>query len=149
MPDLKPGDAAPEFNLPDAAGLRVRLSEELRHGPVVLIFYPMDQTPGCTAQLCTVRDDALLYAGAGVRVFGVNNGNAASHARFSAKHKLNAPLLVDADLIVARAYGAKLGPLPLINRTVVGIARDGTIAFYKRGSPTTAEILAGLGKAAV
>jgi peroxiredoxin len=58
-------------------------------------------------------------------------------------------LLVDADLAVARAYGAKLGPLPLINRTVVGIAQDGTIAFYKRGSPPTAEILAGLGKAAV
>ena len=59
------------------------------------------------------------------------------------------PLLVDRDLDVARAYGAKLGPLPLINRTVVGIAQDGTIAFYKRGSPATSEILAGLGKAAV
>jgi peroxiredoxin Q/BCP len=148
MADLKLGDAAPDFTLPDAAGAPVHLRDELQHGPVVLIFYPMDATPGCTAQLCAVRDDAADYAAAGVRVFGVNNGDAASHARFSAKHGFSAPLLVDRDLAVAKAYGAKLGPLPLINRTVVGIAADGTVAYYKRGSPATAEILAGLAKTA-
>jgi peroxiredoxin Q/BCP len=144
MADLKPGDPAPDFTLPDASGASVHLRDELQHGPVVLIFYPMDATPGCTAQLCAVRDDSALYANVGVRVYGVNNGDEGSHKRFSAKHGFTAPLLVDRDLAVAKAYGAKLGPLPLINRTVVGIAPDGTVAYYKRGSPATTEILAGL-----
>jgi peroxiredoxin Q/BCP len=144
MAKISVGSPAPEFTLKTEKGEIVTLTSSLANGPVVLIFYPMDNTPGCTAQLCSARNDAPRYAEAGVSVYGVNNGGAASHQRFAEKHNLQAPLLVDEGLKVASAYDAvvSLGLLRFINRTVVGIARDGTIAFYKRGAPATEEILA-------
>ncbi len=150
MAKLGAGDIAPDFTLRTEKGDVVQLSEALSRGPVVLIFYPMHNTPGCTAQLGTVRDDAARYAGAGVTVWGVNNGSAQSHQGFIAKCGLSAPLLVDADFEVAKSYDAilGLGPLRFVNRTVVGIGRDGKIAFYKRGSPSTDAILAALGATA-
>jgi peroxiredoxin Q/BCP len=80
-------------------------------------------------------------------VYGVNNGNAESHRRFAAKYQLDAPLLVDRDLNVARAYGAfmGIGRFGIIDRTVAAIRPDRTIAFYRHGMPSTDEILAGLG----
>lgn len=141
------GGRAPDFSLATESGETVVLAEARSRGPVVLIFYPMDQTPGCTAQLCAARDDAAQYTAAGASVFGVNGGRAASHKKFVEKHGLTMPLLVDEGLAVAAAYDAVLGvgPLKVINRTVVGIAPDGTIAFYKRGMPKTDEILAAVG----
>lgn len=149
MAKLTAGDTAPDFTLRTEKGESAHLSEALSRGPVVLIFYPMDNTPGCTAQLCAVRDDAARYAAAGITVWGVNNGSAQSHQEFIAKHGFSAPLLVDPDFEVAKSYDAVLGlgPLRLVNRTVVGIGRDGKIAFYKRGSPSTDEILTALGAA--
>ena len=147
MAKLSSGDRAPNFTLETQTGDTVALETALARGPVVLIFYPMDNTPGCTAQLCEVRDDTALYAAAGVTVYGVNGGDAASHQKFVAKYRLTAPLLIDRGLKVATDYDAVLGigPLKLVNRTVVGIARDGTIAFYKRGAPATEEILSAVG----
>jgi peroxiredoxin len=83
-------------------------------------------------------------------VFGVNNGSAASHQGFSDKHGFSAPLLVDSGLKVARAYDAviSLGLIAIVNRTVVGIGTDGKIAYYKRGTPSTDEILAAFRKPA-
>ena len=91
-----------------------------------------------------MRDDAERFAKAGVVVFGVNGGGAASHERFSQRHGLSMSLLVDRNLDVARQYGAVtgFGPLKLVKRTVVGIDRDGAIIFYQRGMPSTDEILA-------
>ena len=138
------GDSAPEFSLSAADGRTVRLAEERGKANVVLIFYPKDQTPGCTKQLCSARDDRATYAAAGAEVFGVNGDDADSHARFIAKHGLTMPLLVDPGLTVAKAYDAVMGvgPLKMVNRTVVGIDRAGTIAFYQRGTPDTRDILA-------
>ena len=146
MAKLSAGDAAPAFTLPDERGQSRSLGSALARGPVVLIFYPMDNTPGCRAQLCAVRDDAARYAKAGVAVYAINNGGAESHQNFKAKNGFTAPLLVDRGLTVAEQYDAVLGfgPLRVVNRTVVGIAKDGRIAFYKRGSPSTDEILAGI-----
>jgi thioredoxin-dependent peroxiredoxin len=143
MAKVSIGDKAPDFSLKTEKGETVTLAGSLANGPVVLIFYPMDNTPGCTAQLCSARNDAPRYAEAGVSVYGVNNGGAASHQRFAEKHNLRAPLLVDDGLRVAAAYDAtlSLGLLRFINRTVVGIDRGGTIVFYKRGTPSTDEIL--------
>lgn len=150
MAKLSVGDRAPDFTLATEAGESVSLAQALERGPVVLIFYPMDNTPGCTAQLCAARDERAAYAAAGANLYGINNGNARSHAAFKAKHGFAAPLLVDTGLVVAAAYGCALGfgPLKFINRTVVGIVPDGTIAFYKRGTPATTEILAALRPAA-
>jgi peroxiredoxin len=93
-----------------------------------------------------VRDGAQRYAEKGIVVLGISGGSATSHERFARHHQLNAPLLVDQDLAVARRYDAafSLGPIKLVQRTVVGIDRQGVIVFYKRGTPSTDEILAAL-----
>lgn len=146
MSKLKVGDPAPDFALEDQDGTLVRLSDFHGKQPVVLIFYPANQTPGCTRQLCTARDDFDRYTAAGVAVFGVNNAGAASHRKFVEKHGLRTPLLVDQGAGVAAAYDAAVGfgKLRLINRTVVGVAASGEVAFYKRGMPSTDEILGAL-----
>ena len=91
-----------------------------------------------------MRDDTDRYQHAGIVVLGVNGANAASHERFAQHHRLNIPLLVDKGLRVAKRYGAvtSIGPFRFVKRTVVGINRQGTIVFYQRGIPGTAEILA-------
>jgi peroxiredoxin Q/BCP len=138
------GSSAPEFTLPSSDGEDVSLASFRGHSGVVLMFYPKDQTPGCTKQLCSARDDRAAYAAAGVTVFGVNGDSLESHMRFIAKHGLQMPLLVDRGLAVASAYDAVLGfgPVKFVNRTVVGINRDGGIVFYQRGMPPATEILA-------
>lgn len=80
-------------------------------------------------------------------VWAINNQGAASHKRFAEKLGLDAPILVDAKFDVATRYDAVMGIglLRLVNRTVVGIARDGTVAYYKRGMPSIDEILRGIG----
>jgi peroxiredoxin Q/BCP len=140
------GDPAPTFSLRASDGNDVALAAFRDRANVVLIFYPKDQTPGCTKQLCTARDDRAEYEAAGAVVFGVNADGAASHARFIAKYGLTMPLLTDPGFAVAKAYGAVLGvgPLKLVKRTVVGIDRAGRVAFYERGMPATAKVLAAL-----
>lgn len=93
-----------------------------------------------------MRDDAGRYADKGIIVFGIGAGSMRSHERFAWNHHLTAPLLVDAGLRVAARYGAvaSLGPLKFVKRTVVGIDRAGRVIFYRRGMPSTEEILAGL-----
>jgi peroxiredoxin Q/BCP len=138
------GAGAPDFTLRSSAGIEVALSSFRDRENVVLIFYPKDQTPGCTKQLCTARDDREAFAAAGTAVFGINGDNGASHERFIAKYELNMPLLIDPGLATAKQYDAVMGfgPLKIVNRTVVGIDRRGKIAFYERGMPATATILA-------
>ena len=138
---------APDFDLEDESGNRVRLSGFRGRSAVVLMFYPADLTPGCTKQLCEARDDYGQYQAAGIAVFGVNPGSAATHKRFVEKHGLRTPLLLDNGGRVSRAYDA-LMPVPivtLVNRTVVGIDRDGVIRFYERGMPSTDTILGAMG----
>jgi peroxiredoxin Q/BCP len=140
---LSTGQDAPDFDLQDQTGATVRLADFRGKSAVVLIFYPADETPGCTKQMCAARDDYDTYQGAGIAVFGVNPANAERHQKFVAKHNLRTPLLVDEGAKVARAYDA-LMPIPvlnIINRTVVGIDRNGKIAYYKRGMPSTSEII--------
>lgn len=144
------GEQAPDFELEDENGNTVRLADFKGKSSVVLMFYPADNTPGCTAQLCTARDDYDTYEAAGVAVFGVNPGSASAHKKFSEKHGLRTPLLLDNGAKVSRAYDA-LMPIPLltiVNRTVVGIDRDGIVRFSQRGMPSTSTILDGMGAAA-
>ena len=142
----KVGEQAPDFALQDENGETVRLADFAGKSSVVLMFYPADNTPGCTAQLCAARDDYDKYQAAGVAVFGVNPGSASAHKKFSEKHGMTTPLLVDVKGATSRAYDA-LMPIPVVtvvNRTVVGIDKDGVIKFYKRGMPATSEILAAM-----
>jgi peroxiredoxin Q/BCP len=140
---LELGSIAPDFTLRSSDGSDVALASFRERSNVVLIFYPKDQTPGCTKQLCTARDDRAAFAAADAVVFGVNGDDEASHQRFIAKYGLSMPLLIDRGLTVAKAYDAVLGfgPVRFVNRTVVGIDRAGRIAFYERGMPPTVKIL--------
>lgn len=140
---VRVGDQAPDFELQDEHGNAVRLSDFRGRSSVVLMFYPADDTPGCTRQLCTARDDYDKYREAGIEVFGVNPGSASGHQKFAEKHGMRTPLLVDARGAVSRAYDA-LMPIPivtLVNRTVAGIDRDGVVRFYERGMPPTSRII--------
>jgi peroxiredoxin Q/BCP len=137
------GSEAPGFTLPSSDGRDVTLAAFRERDNVVLIFYPKDQTPGCTKQLCTARDDIASFSAAGAVVFGVNGDDENSHKKFIEKFSLTMPLLIDRGLTVAKAYESVigLGPLKIVNRTVVGIDRHGRIVFYERGMPPTAKIL--------
>ena len=105
---LKVGDPAPQFTATAVggeygAGQEVSLAD-LRGEPVVLYFYPKDDTPGCTAQACGLRD-AWSELGAGARIFGVSVDSAASHAKFIGKYQLPFPLLSDPEKKLVEAYG--------------------------------------------
>ncbi|MEI2702750.1 MAG: thioredoxin-dependent thiol peroxidase [Baekduia sp.] len=101
---LQPGDAAPDFTLPDHAGDPVALSA-LRGQPVVVYFYPKASTPGCTTQACGVRDHEAEYAKLGARVLGVSPDPVKAIAKFHDKQSLNFTLVADEDHAVCEAYG--------------------------------------------
>lgn len=102
---LRVGDPAPEFELPDESGRGVRLSS-LRGRPVVLYFYPQDDTPGCTTEACGFRDSFPRFEQAKATILGVSPDDAASHRAFKAKFGLPFTLLSDPDHRVAELYGA-------------------------------------------
>lgn len=140
---LEVGSKAPLFELEDEQGHLVSLKDVIATSPVVLFFYPGDMTPGCTMQLCAVRDEWKDFQTAGVSVYGVNHAESASHKAFSDKYTFPFPLLIDKDKYVSEKYGAlkKFFRATVINRTVVGIGKDGNIFYYKRGIPKNADIL--------
>lgn len=102
---IEAGRRAPDFTLTADDGTKVKLSA-LAGKPVVLYFYPRDNTPGCTREACAFRDQKLALAKLGAQVLGVSPDSAASHQKFKTDHKLNFPLLVDTDHKVAEKYGA-------------------------------------------
>jgi peroxiredoxin Q/BCP len=97
------GQQAPDFTLPDQNGTNVTLSS-LRGSPVVLYFYPKDDTPGCTREACGFRDAFEAYRQAGATILGVSPDNPESHTRFIAKYELPFTLLADIDRTVCELY---------------------------------------------
>jgi peroxiredoxin Q/BCP len=138
---LKIGTIAPDFSLVSDKGDTVKLTDFRGKNHVVLIFYPGDQTPGCTKQLCSIRDDYTQFQNSGAVVFGINPASSESHARFVHKQNYQFPLLVDAGKKIAKEYGADG---LIIKRTVYVIDPAGVIVFAKRGMPPDAEILASI-----
>ena len=102
---IEEGAKAPAFTLTADDGSKVRLSEQ-KGSPVVLYFYPKDDTPGCTKQACAFRDAEKKLVKLGAKVFGVSPDDVASHEKFRDKYSLNFPLLADPDHKVAEKYGA-------------------------------------------
>jgi peroxiredoxin Q/BCP len=135
---LAAGTPAPDFTLSDDSGRSVTLSK-LRGKNVVLVFYPGDDTPGCTKQLCQFRDDWADARKRGVEVFGVNPQSAQKHQKFRNKFSFPFPLLVDQGQKVAALY--KANGL-IVKRTVYLIGPDGQIRFARRGMPNPTEVLA-------
>jgi peroxiredoxin Q/BCP len=126
-PDVKVGDKAPDFDLPDATGTRVKLSDFRGKQSVVLYFYPKDDTPGCTKEACSFRDSYESFKDAGAEVIGVSSDSEASHQKFADKFKLPFRLVADGGGSVRKRYGvpATLGLLP--GRVTFVIDRDGVV----------------------
>ncbi|REK07471.1 MAG: thioredoxin-dependent thiol peroxidase [Planctomycetota bacterium] len=102
---VEPGKKAPDFTLPADDGSKVKLSS-LRGQPVVLYFYPRDNTPGCTREACAFRDRRSALSKHKAKVLGISTDSVASHEKFRDKFKLNFPLLADVEHSVAEKYGA-------------------------------------------
>lgn len=102
---LEEGSKAPAFTLAADDGSKVKLAD-LKGSPVVLYFYPKDDTPGCTKEACAFRDLHAELAKLGAKVLGVSPDDTASHVKFRDKFQLNFPLLADTEHKVAEAYGA-------------------------------------------
>jgi peroxiredoxin Q/BCP len=135
---LAVGSEAPDFRLSDESGQAVQLSSFRGKRPVVLVFYPRDETPVCRGQLCELRDHWDAFTERGAAVLGINPGGTASHLKFKQRHNFPFPLLVDEGKKVAARYGA--GGL-IVRRSVYAIGRDGRIVFAQRGKPPSREIL--------
>ena len=126
---LQVGDPAPDFTLPTTTGASFHLAEE-RGRAVVLYFYPKDDTPGCTAEACSFRDQYQDFQDLGAEVVGVSSDSAASHQKFTQKHRLPFPLLADAAGQVRKLYQvprALLGLLP--GRVTFVIDKQGIIQY--------------------
>jgi peroxiredoxin Q/BCP len=142
------GNPAPKFTLKDSQGNKISLAQFKGQQPVVLIFYPGDDTPGCTAQLCAIRDDYSKFNKINAAVFGINQAGAESHNKFIEKYGFKFPILIDEGREVSKKYGAikNMFGHESIKRSVVVIDKEGVIAWVKRGMPTDQEILTELEK---
>jgi peroxiredoxin Q/BCP len=116
------GKEAPDFELTSDLGDRVRLSQ-FRGQPVVLYFYPKDDTPGCTKQACAIRDSYDDFAETGAVVLGVSPDDEGSHVKFKEKYGLPFTLLADPDHAVSEQYGV-WGERKYMGRTYMGIERS-------------------------
>jgi peroxiredoxin Q/BCP len=119
---IKEGRPAPDFTLPSSTGGEITLSD-LQGRPVVLYFYPRDNTPGCTREACAFRDAMSRIKRRGAVVVGVSPDSLAAHEKFKTQHKLNFPLLSDTDKKVAKKYGA-FGDKVMYGRKVKGMIRS-------------------------
>ena len=135
---LKEKTKAPDFTLVDEKGNKISLAD-YKGKPVVLYFYPKDDTPGCTTEACNFRDDYSKYEEAGAVILGVSPDSEKSHAKFASKHSLPFPLLVDEDHKICDAYGV-WGRKKMMGREYDGVFRttflvdnDGIIARVFEG----------------
>ncbi len=118
---LPAGIPAPDFTLPDETG-SLRSLSEFRGHPVVLYFYPKDDTKGCTTEACNFRDDYSAYQQAGVVILGVSPDTPKSHTKFKEKYNLPFPLLADTEKEVCRLYEV-WGPKKFMGREYEGVLR--------------------------
>ncbi|MCY7347218.1 MAG: peroxiredoxin [Pyrinomonadaceae bacterium] len=143
---MRVGDNAPDFTLKDGDGNDWKLSEQ-KGKTVVMLFYPADNSPVCTKQMCSVRDHWSDYQATGAEVVGISTDSAASHKGFAEKNDLPLTLLADNKGEVTEKYGVKSWIPNRSARAVVVIDQTGKIAYYKVQAlslfaPSDADILA-------
>ncbi len=124
------GDAAPSFSLSATGGAQASLNDFLGK-PLVLVFYPGDDTPVCTKQLNSYNDDLSQFEALNAQVVAISAQSVESHEKFSDKHGFKFPLLADTDKSVAAAYGT-LGPLGFPRRSVFIVDADGVVRYVHR-----------------
>jgi len=127
---LSVGEPAPDFSLP-GTGDRDYTLNEYRGQPVVLVFYPGDDTPVCTKQLNSYNDDLAEFGEVNAQLLGISAQDVSSHEAFSGKHGLQFPLLADTDKAVAGSYGT-LGPIGFPRRSVFIVDADGIVRYAHR-----------------
>lgn len=150
---VEENNPAPDFTLNDENGVAHSLSD-YRGKPVVLYFYPKDDTPGCTTEACNFRDDYSAYIGSGVVILGVSPDTVKSHAKFKSKYNLPFTLLADEDHHVCELYGV-WGRKKMMGREYDGVLRttfligpDGKIVkVFENVKPAehSAQVLAAVG----
>ena len=148
---MKTGESAPDFTLKDGEGDDWTLSNYIGR-TIVLLFYPGDNTPVCTAQLCSVRDHWSEYQATGAEVVGISTDTVESHEGFAEKHQLPLRLLSDLDGKVSAAYDMKSWLPGRSARGVVVIDKEGKIAYHKVQAislfrPKDDDVLAAIAKA--
>jgi peroxiredoxin Q/BCP len=124
------GDRAPEFTLPGTGGEKYSLAD-FRGNPLVIVFYPGDDTPVCTKQLNAYNDDLDRFTELDAQVIGISAQSLDSHEAFSGKHGFEFPLLADTDKKVAAAYGT-LGPIGFPRRSIFIVDAEGVIRYAHR-----------------
>ncbi len=134
------GHAAPDFTAISSSGGVIHLSDVLRTKRVVLVFYPGDYTPVCTAQLCAFRDNWEALSAEKTVIYGINPAGKEKHSGFATKNRLPFPLLVDPKGEISSVFGCR-AIFGLIKRTVYIVDQQGKIAWVKRGNPLQSEIL--------
>lgn len=112
----------------------------MRNSCLIIIFYPKDQTPGCTQQLCALRDDTEMFAALNTEFLASNPDGVESHERFAEKQNYQFPIVVDADRSMARTYHALKEDGKGIQRTVYIIDKEGVIRYAKQGLPPDVEL---------
>ncbi len=144
--NLEIGNHAPDFEAETYGAEKVRLSDFYSKGTVVLYFYPMNNTPGCTKEACSFRDAEDELASLGVQTLGVSSSGVKSHEKFRDKFSLNFPLLSDKRREIMDLYGVRRKFFPLVaRRTTFLIEKGGRIAYIWRKvkSPFHAEEILG------
>jgi thioredoxin-dependent peroxiredoxin len=135
--EISLNDPAPEYELVDQENKQQKLSDYSGKW-LVLYFYPKDDTPGCTTEACSFRDDIYKIRELKAEVIGISTDDVESHAEFAKKYHLPFPLLSDKDAVVAKSYGAawKLGPFSIARRHSFIISPEGKIAkIYRKVDP--------------
>ena len=138
------GDTAPVFELPNQKGQIISSKQLLESGQkILLVFYPSDMTPGCTIQLCGIRDIYQEYRDLNVTVLGINHGDQKSHQKFIDMHKYQFDILVDIDKTISREFG-QIGSFfgnPTVKRGVILIDTNGKIIYIKQGQQDNQEVI--------
>lgn len=138
---LKVGDKAPQFSLPSHPNGQASLQDYIGKKNVILAFYPKDDTPGCTKEMCSFSADLNRFDNANTQVFGISCDDASSHKAFAQKHNLTIPLLADVGGKVGKQYGTVAADKNTADRVLFVIDKHGVIRHIHNGMPTNEELL--------
>jgi thioredoxin-dependent peroxiredoxin len=138
---LKVGDRAPDFSLPSHPAGTISLQDFSGKKNVILAFYPKDDTPGCTKEMCAFSTDLDQFNNADTQVLGISCDDATSHGAFAAKHSLKLPLLADVGGKVGKQYGTIGADKSNADRTLFIIDKNGIIRHIHHGMPSNEEML--------
>ncbi len=138
---LKIGDKAPNFTVNSHPEASISLNSYLNKKNVILAFYPKDDTPGCTKEMCSFSENLLAFEAKDTEVLGISLDNVDSHSKFAQKYNLNQKLLADENGSIAKLFGVLPEGKNTANRVLFIIDKTGTILNIIEGMPNTQEIL--------